>query len=129
MSYPFKNMSSSPFKSALTIAKAETCGVRIYMAGDYDTARAVLRKHCSMEGACFSIQRADYIYSGGEEAGFVVNMINYPRFPSNISRIFALAATIGHKLMEELGQGSYTLEEYGTTHAESRYVSRRKGES
>jgi len=98
----------------ITTKVSDAYGARIYMAGDYDRARQTLREYCSTNGACFSIHPMDYIYSGGEETGFCVTLINYPRFRKPKSDIITLAREIGTKLMEDLNQSSYTIEGYGS---------------
>jgi len=79
------------------------------MAGDYDDARRVCRKACSENGACYSITKMDYIYSGGEESGFVVNLINYPRFPRTYDSLLIEAKQLANRLSIDLCQGSYTI--------------------
>ncbi len=103
----------NPFGS-ITTEISDAYGVKIYMAGDYNRARHTLREYCSTIGACFSIHRMDYIYSGGEEQGFCITLINYPRFRKPKAEILNQARDIGTKLISDLNQSSYTLEEYGT---------------
>lgn len=54
--------------------------VTIWMAGDLATARRVCRKHCHGEGACFTVTPSKFIYTGGEEDGFAIGLVNYPGF-------------------------------------------------
>lgn len=118
---------TSPFADT-TIDHAPTQGVRIWMAGNYDQARQIIREFCSEQGACFSITKTDYIYSGGEEAGFCVTSINYPRFPSTHTRMTATASDLALRLMKGLNQSSFTLEEYGFEGSTSSFYSRRKSD-
>jgi len=99
----------NPFHEQYRIKKGETHIIHIWMAGDYDAARHVCRTICSEKGACYSISKTDYIYSGGEEAGFVVNLINYPRFPKKPKELMNEARLLGKRLADYLGQGSYTI--------------------
>lgn len=99
---------------------ASTWTARIYMAGDYDVARVALRKHCE-RGACVSINRADYIYTGGEEAGFVVTIINYPRFPRLADELRQDALDLADELIRACSQTSASVE----TPAETIWLSRR----
>lgn len=117
----------SPFneKSFLT---APSFGMKIWMAGDYTHAKQILRNHCAEIPACYSITEFDYIYSGGEEAGFMVCLINYPRFPSTESKLVDTCSNVAALLMDELGQGSYTTEMYGMENNASVFTTRRKSD-
>lgn len=88
---------------------------KVYVAGDYNTARQILNDYCSANGACFSIHPMDYIYTGGEEAGLCVTLINYPRFPKSEKELAELAEHIGWLLAGGLNQKSYSVEGPETT--------------
>jgi len=115
---------TSPFKDHFTIKDAPAFSAHIWMAGDYDMARNICRQICAKQGACFSISKTDYIYTGGEESGFTINLINYPRFPSEHSKLFLEAEQLGERLAIELGQGSFTITT--STGATNRFCTRRK---
>jgi hypothetical protein len=82
---------------------------RIYMSGPIDVAKQALRAECMREGLCVTIEPTTFIYTGGEEAGFVVGLINYPRFPLDPERINARARLIMHTLLEATKQHSALL--------------------
>lgn len=88
-----------------------TCTVRLYMAGDIEHAKRVLRAECypPNEGLCVTIEPTAFIYTGGEEAGFVVGFVNYPRFPSAPEDLFTRARLIAERLIPELSQWSALL--------------------
>lgn len=85
----------------------------LHMAGDYNHARYVVNKFVQHKSGCFSIWRADYIYTGGEERGFVVRGINYPRFGKTYDwSIVSLKDDLyllGCNLCEALNQRSFTI--------------------
>jgi hypothetical protein len=56
-----------------------------------------------------TVQAASYIYTGGEEAGMVIGLINYPRFPSAADDIVERATHLGKSLMERLCQRSFSV--------------------
>lgn len=114
----------SPFHTAPMVATASSFTIRIWIAGDYQEAKRILRDRCFQQGACYSIQPVDYIYSGGEEAGVCVTLINYPRFPKSPELILEDALSVAQALRVGLNQGSYTVE----TPEETRFVSWRKGD-
>ena len=92
----------------ISVKEVDTYWVRIYMAGDLKIAKHICREFC-MVGLCVNISETDYIYTMGEEIGFCVELINYPRFPSTEKEILDRAYDLGSKLMEGLFQGSYTV--------------------
>jgi len=59
---------------------------------------------------CVSISPANYIYTGGEEAGFVVTLINYARFPKDPVSLKDLAFSLAMDLMNGLHQQSFSIE-------------------
>lgn len=94
------------------IAKhAPTFWVKIWMAGNYPKAEDICREYCT-RGMCVSICPMNYIYTGGEESGFCVTLINYPRFPAaSFIDIKDKAHELALLLIDGLYQQSYTLED------------------
>jgi hypothetical protein len=93
----------------LLIETADTFWVRIYMAGDYEQARQACREECMRQGLCVTVESASYIYTCGEEAGIVVGLINYPRFPAATVEIVDRAKQLGTLLMDRLCQRSFSI--------------------
>lgn len=83
-----------------------TFWVRIYASGPIEQAKNVLRRECLREGLCVTIEPTTFIYTGGEEAGYVVGFINYPRFPSEQSTLWDRAVLVARLLLEETYQYS-----------------------
>jgi hypothetical protein len=54
----------------------------IYISGPIEIAKQLLRRECLQKGLCVTIEPTLYIYTGGEEVGYVVGIRNYPRFPA-----------------------------------------------
>ena len=77
----------------------------IYMAGNYDLAKQTVRKYC-LSGFCVSIEKVDYIYTMGEESGFVARVINYPRFERTSKEIKSRSMDLAQELLLDLHQGS-----------------------
>ena len=90
----------------MTRKTANTYWVKLYLAGDINVAKQVCREECYKEGLCVTIEPCDYIYTGGEEAGYCVGLINYPKFPSTPEKILERAKTLASKLMERTCQHS-----------------------
>lgn len=95
-------LNSTPIRNT----SCETFTSEIFMAGDTDFARHFLQNLCAKEGLCVSLEKVDYVYTGGMERGFVVRLIQHPRFPENNSNIKEKAMRIAESLLLELGQGS-----------------------
>ena len=89
--------------------------VEVFMAGDVQHAKQVVRRWCKESPCCVTVSPTSFIYRGGEEAGFVVGFRNYPRFPSDAYTLRSLAAELAERLREELGQDSYMSVDHGTT--------------
>lgn len=85
-----------------------SCDVVIYVAGDYDDARRICRGWCE-RGACVSVQRVAYIYTGGEEVGVAVRFINYPRFPVEPAELMRKARELAETLIHGLHQSSASI--------------------
>lgn len=86
-----------------------TFWVKIYIAGPIEVAKQIIRRECKREGLCVTIDPTDYIYTGGEEAGYVVQLINYPKFPKADEDIFDRALNLANDLMDETYQESFLL--------------------
>jgi hypothetical protein len=105
------------------VKECDTYWVKIYMAGDIDVAKQTCREFC-MIGLCVNIHETDYIYTLGEENGFCVELINYPRFPTTSNDITNKATELADLLMERCFQGSYSL----MTPEKTYWVTRREGD-
>ena len=90
-------------------AVAPTIRYDIFMAGDIAQAKQVCREYCLAVGLCVTIEPVDYIYTGGEEAGFRIGLLNYPRFPSDAVGIEAHAKNLADALRARLCQHSYSI--------------------
>lgn len=86
----------------------DTYCVGIFMGGDIARAKAFLRRefYPPNRGLCVTIEPTLFLYTGGEENGFVITLRNYPRFPSEPAELYARAKGIAEKLIVELCQWS-----------------------
>jgi hypothetical protein len=89
--------------------RSPTYVFEIFIAGDIQDAKRALVKIASKQGACWSVEPVEYIYSGGREQGCVVRSINYPRFPKSVDTLEKDAMFVATELMTELGQGSCSI--------------------
>ena len=86
--------------------ESPTFTVRLYMSGSLDVAQQYLRQECLREGLCVTIEPTRFIYTGGEETGFVVGLLNYPRFPTTESVLIDRAKVIALGLLSVTFQTS-----------------------
>lgn len=95
----------------MSIETVATYTVRIYMAGDIDEAKRLLRRECypPNEGLCVTVEPCTFLYTGGEEQGFVVGLVNYPRFPKTPAALWERAEKIALHLIPALCQWSALL--------------------
>lgn len=103
---------------------APTFRVRIYMSGPIEIAKQLLRAECLREGLCVTIEPTLFIYTGGEEAGFVVGLLNYPRFPTTEGELLARARDLASKLLDATHQHSVLI----TTSDVTEWHTRRPGQ-
>ncbi|UKK94948.1 hypothetical protein L7D45_14440 [Brucella pseudogrignonensis] len=93
----------------VTIKRANTVIVSIFIGGDLAQAKQVCREWCMEFGACVTVEPVDFIYTGGEEAGVRVGFINYPRFPADKAYIVERATALAFLLMDRLCQQSFSI--------------------
>jgi hypothetical protein len=88
---------------------APTIRFDIYMAGDIAQAKQVCREYCLSIRLCVHIEPTDFIYTGGEESGFKVGLLNYPRFPTDQSTLNQRDYELADLMMKRLCQHSYSI--------------------
>lgn len=83
-----------------------TYTIQLYLSGPIEVAKQVIREHVLTEPLCVTIEPTTYIYTGGEEQGYVVGLLNYPRFPSDPKTLNARADALAALLLEKTFQRS-----------------------
>lgn len=99
--------------------RTETCATswaRIYIAGPIEVAKQIIRAECMREGLCVTVEPTTYIYTGGEEAGYVVGLNEYPRFPLGDLKLDARALDLAARLRDGTHQHSVMVQTPTTTH-------------
>lgn len=92
----------------IALQSATTARFTVYVAGDPAKAREICRQACD-DGLCVSVTDCDFIYTGGEERGVAVGLINYPRFPRSSEHLRAQALDLAERLIRGLHQTSATI--------------------
>jgi len=82
-----------------------TYWVKLYLSGPLDVIKQECRKEC-LTGLCVTVEPTLFIYTGGEETGAVIGLLNYPRFPRTPEEITSIAAKLALQLLEATHQHS-----------------------
>lgn len=99
-----------------------TYTVRLYLSGPIDVAKQAIRADTLRAGLCVTVEPTTYIYTGGEEAGYVVGLLNYPRFPCEPQRLEERARELMQKLLAATHQHSALM----VTPAQSEWITLRE---
>jgi len=91
------------------VYNSPTIQMTIYMSGDINKAEDIIRKYCLDVGFCVTIECCKFIYSGGEEFGFKIGILNYPRFPSTEEELTEKSIALCNLLHDNLYQWSSLL--------------------
>ena len=94
----------------MTQKTCSTFAINIYIAGNKQVIEQTLRQYCMDTGFCITVTPTNYIYTGGEETGFIIGIRNYPRFPANHETLVTRASTIAKTLMTTACQNSCMIE-------------------
>lgn len=90
----------------MRIETVPTYWVKLYLSGPIEQAKQILRRECLAQGLCVTVEPTIFIYTGGEESGYVVGLVNYPRFPSDPANIRDRAMQLASMLLAETYQHS-----------------------
>lgn len=94
----------------MTRVEAHSYPVSIFVAGSPMEAETLCLDYCDRTGFCVTVTETTYCYTGGEEAGVIVGLINYPRFPSTPEQIWQRAEELAAELCAGLKQQSYSIQ-------------------
>lgn len=101
---------------------AKTAWAKIYSSGPIQVIEHACRKYCLDVGLCVTVEQTKFIYTGGEEAGAVVGLINYPRFESCQERVTQHAMNLAAAILEASFQHSVLV----MTPIETTWISKRE---
>lgn len=83
-----------------------TYQIKIYLSGPIETAKQIIREHLLTHPLCVTIEPTLFIYTGGEESGYVVGLLNYPRFPNAPNELAVRAGILAELLLNKTFQRS-----------------------
>jgi len=84
----------------------KTYWVKIYVSGPIEVVKQACRQECLERGLCVTVEPTTFIYTGGEEQGAVIGLVNYPRFPTSAGSIRARAQRLALAVLETTCQHS-----------------------
>ncbi len=84
----------------------KTYWVRIYLSGPIQVIEQTCRQECLEKGLCVTVEPTRFIYTGGEETGAVVGLVNYPRFPSEPQALMDRGRNLAIRLLDATCQHS-----------------------
>ncbi|MDX2005277.1 MAG: hypothetical protein SFU83_08370 [Meiothermus sp.] len=90
----------------MTSKTADTFWADIYLSGPIDVAKQVLREDLLANPLCVTVTPTTFLYTGGEEVGYVVGVRNYPRFPEDSTSLSAKARRLAELLLDKTFQTS-----------------------
>ena len=93
-------------KIAMNTETESTYWVRIYLSGPMMAIEQSCRQECLEAGLCVTVEPTRFIYTGGEETGAVVGLINYPRFPTTPGDLWYRATQLAIRLLNATCQHS-----------------------
>lgn len=87
--------------------REKTFWAKIYVSGSTERIKECCREYCLNIGLCVTVTETLFIYTGGEEYGIEIGLINYPRFPDTSEGILSKAIELAAKCRDEAYQWSY----------------------
>jgi ferredoxin len=87
----------------------ETYQVKIYLSGNVELIKNVCREYCLGVGLCVTVTPTLFIYTGGEEYGVEIGLINYPRFPDTKDGVLRKATGLAERCRDGAFQWSYLI--------------------
>ena len=87
----------------------KTYQVKIYLSGSIDIIKNECRRYCLEIGLCVTVNPTLFIYTGGEEFGVEIGLINYPRFPDTPKSILNKAIELANRCRNASHQHSYLI--------------------
>jgi hypothetical protein len=90
------------------VRSVPTYWARIYVAAaprNQAEAKDICQEYVDSVGLCVTVSDTEYVFTHGSEAGVIVGIINYPRFPVKPAvirkRALALAAILKKRLKQK----------------------------
>lgn len=86
----------------------ETYQIKIYLSGSIELIKNACRSFCQI-GLCVTVTPTLFIYTGGEEFGVEIGLLNYPRFPIRQEGLLHIAIDLATACRSAAFQHSYLI--------------------
>jgi len=90
----------------MTTKTSKAYSVKIYVSGPIEHVKQACRRYCLDVGLCVTVEPTTFIYTGGEEQGAVVGLIQYPRFETTEEIIWERAQALASFILDNIFQHS-----------------------
>jgi hypothetical protein len=70
----------------------------------YNEAKKLCEDYCDDNGLCITLTNTEFIYTDSNEIGFIIGLINYPRFPFTPEQLTIKAIAIAKLFKKEFKQ-------------------------
>ncbi len=84
--------------------------VSIFICGNAEDIQDECRDYADEIGFCVTVTATTYVFRNGEEDGWIIGLINYPRFPAEPEAIWLHAEALAARLCVKAEQQSYTIQ-------------------
>ena len=74
--------------------------VTIYTSGPIKVIEHVCRESVFNDGHCVTVKPAKFIYTGGEEFGVEIGLLNYPRYPETAQNLVVRAKELAIDILK-----------------------------
>lgn len=85
---------------------APTFQSAIYISARLHTVQDVCAEFCKKNPCCVTVEPVDFIFTGGNQSGFRIKFINYPRFENDIESIKQKSESLALSLLIASQQNS-----------------------
>lgn len=89
----------------------DSYSVRVFVPGDKNVAEQICQEYCAATGVAVTVTPTTYVYSNVTQKGVIVEIVNFAKEPRSNPELWTLAVNLGEKLMRELGEESYTVQD------------------
>lgn len=94
----------------MRVQESKAFWVQIHLSGPLHRIEDACRSYCLGVGLCVTVTPTKFIYTGGEESGAVVRLINYPKFPTTPEVLLCTAIGLADALLVATYQHSVLIE-------------------
>jgi hypothetical protein len=92
----------------MNLRDVKTMWVEIQISGPLSVIEQTCRRVCQ-SGLCVTVSPTRFIYTGGEETGACVRLVNYPKYPTDPEALWQVAEGLADEILKYTHQDSVLL--------------------